>query len=217
LAPAAGERFLDLACGNGGVALVAAGAGADVTGLDISADQLEKARVAAGEAGLSIRFDEGDVQELPYEDAGFDVLASAFGLIFAPSHERAAAELARVCRPGGRLAITAWPQDAWSELSTALGREPPPGDDARAWAREDYARSLLGETFALSFEQGTWAVEEESPAALWEMLSTSVPPLRLWLAGLEPARRAEVDVAYHEFLAGGTLDRNYVLTLGTRR
>src|SRR5581483_7544410 len=98
-----GDRVLDLACGTGGVALRAARAGADVTGLDISPDQLAKARAAAAAAGLEIRFDEGDVQELPYGEAEFDAVASVFGMIFADDAGRAAAELARVCRPGGRL------------------------------------------------------------------------------------------------------------------
>src|SRR5581483_3709905 len=93
-----GERFLDVATGTGGVALPAARAGAEVTGQDISTDQLGKARRAAEEAGLSIRFDEGDAQELPYEDESFDVVASAFGAIFAPDRERTARELQRVLR-----------------------------------------------------------------------------------------------------------------------
>ena len=96
-----GTRVLDVACGTGGVALRAARAGADVVGIDISADQLAKARAAAEADGLEIRFDEGDCEELPYGDAEFDGVASAFGAIFAPDHERAAGELARVCRPGG--------------------------------------------------------------------------------------------------------------------
>ncbi len=108
-----GARVLDVACGTGGVALRAARAGADVVGIDISADQLAKARGAAEAEGLAIRFDEGDCQELPYGDAAFDAVASAFGAIFAPDHRRAADELARVCRPGGRLALTAWPKDEW--------------------------------------------------------------------------------------------------------
>jgi ubiquinone/menaquinone biosynthesis C-methylase UbiE len=108
-----GVRVLDVACGTGGVALRAARAGASVVGIDISADQLAKARRAADNEGLAIRFDEGDCQELPYADAEFDAVASAFGVIFAPDQERAASELARVCRSGGRLALTAWPQDDW--------------------------------------------------------------------------------------------------------
>ena len=102
LAPQPGERFLDLACGTGGIALIAARTGADVTGLDISADQLEKARAAAAEAGLEIRFDEADAQALPYEGASYDAVVSAFGMIFAPDHRRAADELTRVSKPGAR-------------------------------------------------------------------------------------------------------------------
>jgi SAM-dependent methyltransferase len=217
LAPRPGERFLDLACGTGELALLAARAGSQVWGLDISADQLEKARAAAASAGLAIHFDEGDAQTLPYEDAGFDAVASTFGLIFAPNHTRAAGELARVCRAGGRSALTAWPRDDWFELGSSLGRKDPPGDDSRGWARVDYVRSLLGEDFELRFESGIWAIEAESPAALWELISASVPPVRSWLEGLEPARRAEVDAAYLDFLADGRLSREYVLVLGERR
>ena len=141
LAIGPGAGLLDVACGTGGVALRAARAGADVVGIDISADQLAKARRAAEAEGLSIRFDEGDCQELPYDDAGFDAVASAFGAIFAPDHERTAAELARVCRPGGRLALTAWPEDEWSEVSERAGRTFPPGPDARDWAEEEHVRA----------------------------------------------------------------------------
>ena len=105
-----GTRVLDVACGTGAVALRAARAGANVVGIDISPDQLAKARSAAAAAALNVHFDEGDCQELPYGDAEFDAVASTFGAIFAPDHERTAAELARVCRPGGRLALTAWPE-----------------------------------------------------------------------------------------------------------
>ena len=101
LAIVPGTRVLDVACGTGGVALRAARAGAEVLGIDISADQLTKARRAAAAESLEIRFDEGDCQELPYGDAEFDAVTSAFGAIFAPDHARTAAELARVCRAAG--------------------------------------------------------------------------------------------------------------------
>src|SRR5439155_16998827 len=117
-----GERVLDVACGTGGVALRAARAGADVVGIDISADQLAKARRAADAEGLAIRFDEGDCQELPYAEAEFAVVVSVFGAIFAPDHARTAAELVRVCRPGGRLALTAWRKDAWWDINRRAGR-----------------------------------------------------------------------------------------------
>src|SRR6185437_15902876 len=91
-----GERLLDLATGTGEVALSAARAGAIVTAIDAAEPLIEKARRRAGEEGLEIAFDLGDIEYLPYEDACFDVVTSNFGLVFAPDHANVAAELARV-------------------------------------------------------------------------------------------------------------------------
>ena len=212
-----GERVLDLACGTGGIALRAARAGAEAVGLDISSDQLGKARRAAAEEGLQARFDEGDCQELPYPDASFDAVASVFGLIFAPTHALAADEVTRVTRQGGRLALTAWPDDDWSRLGARLGREYPPGDNAREWGREQYVRSLLGELFDLRFEWGEWTVERGSADELWELCSTSVPPLKAWLESLDAERYEQARRAYLEFFTGGVVRRAYLLALGTRR
>jgi ubiquinone/menaquinone biosynthesis C-methylase UbiE len=211
-----GVGVLDVACGTGGVALRAARAGADVVGIDISADQLWKARHAAEEEGLAIRFDEGDCQELPYYDAQFDAVASAFGAIFADDQQRTAAELARVCRPAGRLALTAWHKDAWSDLHTKAGR-PPYDADARRWGEEEHLRALLGDAFELELEAGTWRVEAESGEALWDLVSTSMPPLRAWLASVDEQTRAHAEQVYLDYLASGVLARDYVLVLGTRR
>jgi SAM-dependent methyltransferase len=212
-----GARVLDVACGTGGVALRAARAGADVVGIDISSDQLAKARRAAAEAGLAIRFDEGDCQELPYGDAEFDAVASAFGAIFAPAQERTARELARVCRPGGRLALTAWPADEWSETHARAGRTFVEDVDAREWAREEHVRRLLGAAFDLELQTGEWRVEAGSGEELWELASTSMPPLRAWLAEQTDEARARAEQVYLEHLASGVLARTYVLVLGTRR
>ena len=170
VAPQPGERFLDLACGTGGVALIAARTGADVTGLDISADQLEKARAAAAEAGLEIRFDEGDAQALPYEDASYDAVVSAFGMIFAPDHRQAADELTRVSKSGARVVVTSWPNDAWAQLGARL-RPDYEGIDARPWSEEPYVRGLLP-GFELEFSSG----ESTSPPVpgLWDLLSASI-------------------------------------------
>jgi ubiquinone/menaquinone biosynthesis C-methylase UbiE len=216
LAVAPRQAFLDLACGTGGVALRAARRGADVTGLDISADQLAKARAAAEHEGLAARFDEGDCQALPYADASFDAVASVFGLIFAPSHARTAAELGRVTRPGGRLAFAAWSEDEWVRLGKELGRPDPPGENATEWSRREHVHSHLGDAFELRFETGEWLVED-TPAALWELVSSSAPPLRSWLESLVPARRDEVEQAYLQLFAAGELRRPYVLVLGSRR
>jgi SAM-dependent methyltransferase len=208
-------RVLDVACGTGGVALRAARTGADVVGIDISPDQLAKARRAAADEGLDIEFDEGDAQELPYGDAEFDAVASAFGVVFAADHKRAAAELARVCRPGGRLALTAWRADAWSEQHAKAGRTF--SSDAEAWSREEHIRSLLGDAFDLELTSGDWRLEEESGEALWEFVSNSMPPLRAWLASVDEATRAHAERVYLDFLSSGVFERHYVFVLGTRR
>ena len=211
-----GARVLDVACGTGGVALRAARAGADVVGIDISADQLAKARGAAAAEGLAIRFDEGDCQERPYGDAPFGAVASAFGAIFAPDHQRAADELARVCRPGGRLALTAWPRDEWLDVSERAGRTFPDGPDASDWAREEHVRALLGDAFDLELQSGEWRIGADSGEELWELVSTSMPPLRSWLEEQSDEMRAHAEQVYLEYLAPGVLERKYVLVVGLR-
>ncbi len=212
-----GARFLDVACGTGGVALRAARVGADVVGLDISPDQLAKARRAAADEGLAIRFDEGDCEALPYGDGEFDAVASAFGAIFAPDHRRTAAELARVCRPRGRLALTAWPHDEWLEVGQRAGRPCPVGPDATDWAREDHLRALLGDAFELELQSGEWRIEADSGEELWQLVSTAMPPLRVWLAEQDDEVQARAKQVYLDYLAPGVLARTYVLVLGTRR
>jgi ubiquinone/menaquinone biosynthesis C-methylase UbiE len=212
-----GVRVLDVACGTGSVALRAARAGADVVGTDISADQLAKARRAAQEEGLPIRFDEGDCQELPHGDAEFGAVASAFGAIFAPDHQRTARELSRVCRHGGRLALTAWPQDEWLDVSERAGRTFPAGPNASDWAREKHVRALLGDAFDLEVQTGEWRIEADSGEELWELASTSMPPLRAWLAEQTDEVRARAEQVYLDYLAPGVLRREYVLVVGKRR
>ncbi len=212
-----GTRVLDVACGTGGVALRAARAGADVVGIDISPDQLAKARRAADAEGLSVRFDEGDCQELPYGDAEFDRVVSAFGVIFAPDHERTAEELARVCRLGGRFALTAWQDDGWAEVHERAGRTFPDGQAATEWSKEEHVRALLGAAFDLELQTGEWRIEAGSGEELWELASTSMPPLRAWLAEQDEEARARAEQVYLDYLSSGVLARNYVLVLGTRR
>jgi ubiquinone/menaquinone biosynthesis C-methylase UbiE len=108
LAPSPGDRWLDLATGTGAVALRAARAGAEVTGLDLAPALIETARSRAAEEGLPVRFEVGDAERLPYGDGSFDVVSSAVGVMFAPDHGAVAAELARVCRPGARLGLACW-------------------------------------------------------------------------------------------------------------
>jgi SAM-dependent methyltransferase len=108
-----GMRVLDAACGTGNLAIPAARRGAIVTGVDIAPNLLEQARQRAAAEGLEIQFDEGDVENLPYADASFDAVVSMFGAMFAPRPELTAAELKRVCRPGGFIAMANWIPDGF--------------------------------------------------------------------------------------------------------
>lgn len=140
-----GTRLLDMACGTGNLAFPAARAGADVRGADIATNLLETARSRSEAEGLKIEFDEGDVEQLPYPDASFDVIVSSFGAMFAPRPELVAAELLRVCRPGGRIALANWTPTGFigQMFKVTAARVTPPrmpspllwGDEATVGAR----------------------------------------------------------------------------------
>ncbi|MCC6328600.1 MAG: class I SAM-dependent methyltransferase [Acidobacteria bacterium] len=104
----AGMKVLDVACGSGNLAVVAARNGADVTGIDIADNLVESAKRRAAVLGLDITFEQGDAEALPYADNTFDVVMTMFGAMFAPRPELVAAELVRVCKPGGRVAMANW-------------------------------------------------------------------------------------------------------------
>jgi SAM-dependent methyltransferase len=156
LAPRPGDRWLDVGTGTGAVALRAARAAAEATGVDLAPGMIDRARRLAAEQRLAVRFEVGDAEGLPYEDASFDVVSSALGVFLAPDHAAAAGELARVCRPCGRLGIVAWRRDEELErLHAPFWGPPEPGaGDRRAWAREDYLTDLLGGDFELELEEG---------------------------------------------------------------
>jgi len=147
-----GDRLLDVACGSGNVALPAARAGAVVTGVDIATNLLEQARARAATENLSIQFDEGDAEKLPYDDAAFDVVATMFGAMFAPRPELVAAELVRVCRPGGRIAMANWTPEGFigQMFKTTARHVPPPATmpSPVKWGDEETVRERLREGVA---------------------------------------------------------------------
>src|SRR5437763_15475087 len=127
LAPQPGEELLDVGCGAGNVAELAAGAGAHVTGIDLSPRLIDVAKERADAGGFHIHYSVGDAEKLDVPDASFDVVASCFGMIFAPDHAAAAGELARGTRPGGRLGFSAWtPAGAIGEMFKLVAQDQPP-------------------------------------------------------------------------------------------
>lgn len=145
----AGNRVLDVACGTGNSAIPAAKAGAKVTGVDIATNLLEQARKRAASEHLEIRFEEGDAEQLPYADQSFDVVLSMFGAMFAPRPERVAAELLRVSKPGGLVAMANWtPHGFIAKMTEATAQlvPPPPGVPPPAlWGDPATVRQRFGQ------------------------------------------------------------------------
>ncbi|HTW63377.1 MAG TPA: class I SAM-dependent methyltransferase [Bryobacteraceae bacterium] len=143
-----GTRVLDVACGTGNLAIPAARTGALVSGVDIAPNLLEQARQRAADENLKASFDEGDAEQLPYADAEFDVVMTMFGAMFGPRPEMVAAELARVCRPGGRIAMANWTPDGFIAKQFATGNRyvpPPEGVPPPVlWGDERAVRERLG-------------------------------------------------------------------------
>lgn len=144
-----GMRVLDVACGTGNLALPAARLGAVVTGVDIASNLLEQARATAKREGLTAQFDEGDAENLPYEDASFDAVITMFGAMFAPRPELVAAELKRVCRPGGFIAMANWtPTGFIGQMFKIVASHVPPPPNMPSpilWGVEDVVRERLGQ------------------------------------------------------------------------
>ena len=156
-----GQRVLDVATGSGNVALRAAAAGAEVTGLDLVPELLDVARRRSEAAGAPIELVEGDAEDLPFADESFDRVLSVFGVQFAPRHGHAAGELVRVCRPGGAIGLVSWtPEGLIGQMFAILSRylpappsfaSPPP-----LWGSEEHVSGLFdGSDVALEFERAT--------------------------------------------------------------
>jgi len=147
-----GVRLLDVACGSGNLAIPAARAGAIVTGVDIATNLVEQARARAEAEGLKIQVDEGDAEDLPYDDASFDEVVTMFGAMFAPRPERVAAELVRVCRPGGRIAMANWTPTGFTGQMFKIGAThvpPPPNMPPPVkWGDEETVRERLRDGIA---------------------------------------------------------------------
>jgi SAM-dependent methyltransferase len=186
LALAPGTRVLDVACGTGNLALPAARVGAEVTGVDIATNLLEQARSRAAAEGLAVRFDEGDAEKLPYPDASFDAVVSMFGVMFAPRPALAAAEMLRVIRPGGSVALANWTPGGFvgQMFKTIAGHVPPPAGvpSPIQWGDEAKVRERLG--------RGTTDLRTTPRMIAFEFSFSPAEVVEFWRVYYGPTNRA---------------------------
>jgi SAM-dependent methyltransferase len=177
-----GELVLDVACGTGNLAIPAARAGARVAGIDIAPNLIAEARVEARTAGCAIAFEVGDAEALPYDDGQFDTTVTMFGAMFAYRPERAAAELLRVTRPGGRVAMANWTPEGFvgRMLRAHTGVVPPPSGvpSPLEWGKEDVVRGRFGGgATSVSCARRTLELRFPfPPAAVTELFATCYGP-----------------------------------------
>jgi 2-polyprenyl-3-methyl-5-hydroxy-6-metoxy-1,4-benzoquinol methylase len=225
LAPEPGDRWLDLACGTGAIAERAAAAGAEVTGLDLAPILIETAKERAAELGLEIDYVVGDAERLELPDASFDKVSSTCGIMFAPDHEAAAAELARVTKPGGRIALANWtPTGGLAKMFKVMApyMAAPPPSSPFDWGDESRVRELLGEAFELEIEEHVSTLSTPTGEAYWELFSTSYGPTKT-LADSLGDRREELHRDWVDFFESNyrvddeiVHPREYLLVIGTR-
>jgi SAM-dependent methyltransferase len=192
------QRVLDLACGTGNTALVAARRYCDVTGLDFVPQLLERARHRAGAQGLRLELVVGDAQALPFGDQSFDCVLSTFGVMFAPDQNKAASEMLRVCKQGGRIGLACWTTQGFgADFFGAIAKyvPPPPGlSSPLRWGTREGLQQLLGPGVQLV------SAEEKTVRIYYPSLAYAVESFRKWFG---PIKRAFdlVGPARHHALA----------------
>lgn len=193
----AGTRLLDVGCGAGQLALIAARAGAKVTGSDIASNWLEAARARAEAEGLQVTFEEGDAEALPYKDGEFDAVVSLIGAMFAPRPDRVAAELTRVCRPGGMIAMANWTPGGFigKMFKTIASHIAPSGMPSPVlWGDEATVRERFGEDIAdLKFARQFYHFDYPFPPdAVVEFFRVNYGPMTRAFASLGPEEQKKL-------------------------
>jgi len=190
----AGSSVLDVAAGNGNASLAAARRWCDVTSTDYVADLLEKGRLRALAEGMTIRTETADAENLPYGDGAFDAVISTFGVMFTPDQEKAAAELVRVCRPGGRIGLANWtPAGFIGQVFKVIGSHVPPPAGAPSpalWGTPARLETLFGAAGEVQLAERTFAFRYRSPAHWLEVFRTWYGPVLKAFAALPPEGQA---------------------------
>ena len=225
----AGQRVLDVAAGSGNASVPAALAGCRVVASDLTPELFDAGRASAAAAGVEIAFEQGDAEALPYDDASFDAVVSCVGVMFAPHHERAAAELLRVTRPGGRIGLLSWTPAGFigRMFATMKPYAPPPPPGAQPpplWGDEAHVRDLLGDGVReLEAVTGRCRVDRFADAAEFVTFFKECygPTIAVYRSIADQSERvAELDSALlalaEEHLDDGVMHWEYLLVTATR-
>ena len=190
----AGQRVLDVAAGNGNATLAAARRWCDVVSTDYVPSLLERGRARAGAEGLAVQFEQADAENLQYEDGAFDVVLSTFGVMFTPNQEQAAAEAARVCKPGGKIGLANWtPSSLVGEMFKLIGRYIPPAPGMKSpalWGTEERLRELFGSRIAtLQAPRRNFMFRYRSPRHWLDTFRTYYGPMHKAFAALDAGKQ----------------------------
>jgi SAM-dependent methyltransferase len=193
----AGERVLDVAAGNGNATLAAARRFAEVTSTDYVPALLEGGRRRAEAEGLPVRFEPADAENLPYGDASFDVVLSTYGVMFAPDHQRSASELARVCRPGGRIGLACWtPTGFLGDMFRTMAKHVPPVPGVQSpllWGTDAHVRALFPGVAKIEHTPRNFAFRYKSAEHFVDIFRTFYGPTHKAFLALDPAGQAALE------------------------
>jgi ubiquinone/menaquinone biosynthesis C-methylase UbiE len=191
----AGQKVLDVAAGNGNASLAAARRWCEVVATDYVPALLERARERAAADRLQIGFEVADAEALPFDSGSFDVVLSTFGVMFTPDQARAAAELARVCRSGGRIGLANWtPEGFIGQIFKTIGKYMPPSAGVKSpalWGTRERIEELFGASAAsIRAEPAHFVFRYRSPEHWLQVFKSCYGPLLKTYAALEPAAQA---------------------------
>jgi len=191
------QRVLDVAAGNGNATLAAARRFADVVSTDYVGTLLNRGRERAAAERLPVTFQQADVEALPFGDASFDVVLSTFGVMFTPDHERAAQEMLRVCRPGGKIGMANWtPESYIGRLFKIIGKYVPPAPGMRSpamWGNHTHLDALFGPAGTVAAERRHFTFRYKTPQHFVDIFRTYYGPVLKAFAAIDPPKREALE------------------------
>ncbi len=198
------QRVLDVAAGNGNATLAAARRFAEVVSTDYVPALLERGQERAKADRLPVTFREADAEALPFEDASFDVVLSTFGVMFTPNQEQAAAELMRVCKPGGKIGLANWtPESLIGQLFKTMGKYIPPAAGVKSpalWGSKTRLGELFGANAQIVTQSRHFNFRYRSPRHMLEIFKTYYGPTLKAFATLDPESRQALEEDFNALL-----------------